>query len=87
MTEEPSDLATAHAWLDEASHILDLDPATVRTLAGRLLDLTREVAHNHSRPAAPLTAFLVGLASHADDDTEVVAARVEKLIARIAKET
>jgi hypothetical protein len=28
-----------------------------------LLDLTKEVAHNVARPAAPLAAFLVGLAA------------------------
>ncbi len=28
-----------------------------------LLDLTKDVAHNVARPAAPLTAFMVGLAA------------------------
>ncbi len=39
-----------------------------------VLDLTSEVAHGVSRPAAPVTAFLVGLAAGRAQDA-VVAAR------------
>lgn len=85
MKDRPQDVATAHAWLDEVSQQLDLDPATIRTLAKPLLDLTRDVAHNRSRPAAPLTAFLVGLAARTDEDPQVIAARIEKLSA-VARE-
>lgn len=57
------DLGNAHVWLESVSVELGLDPAVIRALVGELLDLTRDVAHGPSRPAAPLTAFLVGLAS------------------------
>ena len=53
------DLESAHVWLESVSTELGQDPALVEDL----LDLTRDVAHGPSRPAAPLTAFLVGLAS------------------------
>lgn len=33
-----------------------------------LLEMTREVAHGVARPAAPLTAYLVGLAAGASPD-------------------
>ncbi|NMH96759.1 DUF6457 domain-containing protein [Pseudonocardia acidicola] len=39
-----------------------------------VLDMTSDVAHGVSRPAAPVTAFLVGLAAGRADDP-VVAAR------------
>ena len=39
--------------------IADLVDAGTRDL---VLDLTRDVAHNVARPAAPLTAYLLGLA-------------------------
>ena len=46
------------AWLAEAADALGVDrDAMQRDL---LLDLTRDVAHGVARPAAPLTAFLVG---------------------------
>lgn len=48
-------------WLRTVSQALGVDPGDVdRDL---ILDMTKEVAHNVARPAAPLTAFLVGLAA------------------------
>lgn len=48
-------------WMRTVSQALGLDPADVdRDL---ILDMTKQVAHNVARPAAPLTAFLVGLAA------------------------
>lgn len=61
--ERDRSLDSAHAWLEEAARGLGIDPASVHPLTKDLLDLTRDVAHGPSRPAAPLTAFLVGLAA------------------------
>lgn len=47
-------------WLSEAQEELGID---IEVDYGELLDLTRVVAHNVARPAAPLTAFLVGYAA------------------------
>ncbi len=47
-------------WTQRVIGALGLDPQLDRDL---ILDLTREVAHGVARPAAPLTAFLVGLAA------------------------
>jgi capsid protein len=47
-------------WVLDACAALGLDPAEVdRSL---VLDLARDVAHGVARPAAPLTAYLLGLA-------------------------
>lgn len=55
---------TLEAWTAQACRALDLDPQTLdRDL---VLDMTRDVAHGVARPAAPLTAFLVGLAAGRD---------------------
>ncbi|ONH30961.1 DUF6457 domain-containing protein [Pseudofrankia asymbiotica] len=48
-------------WVVRAGDALGLDPAAIDV--PELLDLTRDVAHGVARPAAPLTAFLVGLAA------------------------
>jgi hypothetical protein len=48
------------SWTTAACEALDLDPATVDR--GVVLDLTRDVAHYVLRPAAPVTAYLLGLA-------------------------
>jgi hypothetical protein len=48
-------------WVRDLCTALGLDPAVVdRDL---VLDLARDTAHAVARPAAPLTAFLVGLAA------------------------
>ncbi len=45
-------------WTDAVRRALGLDPVDT----GLVLDLARDVAHGVMRPAAPLTAYLVGLA-------------------------
>ena len=51
---------TLDEWLSEAASSLGLDPATVDKRL--VLDLARDVAHAVERPAAPLTAYLLGVA-------------------------
>ncbi|MCA1673015.1 MAG: DUF6457 domain-containing protein [Actinobacteria bacterium] len=75
---------TLDAWTTHVCHALDLDPGSLdRDL---LLDLTKEVAHGVARPAAPLTAFLVGLAAgRAGGGVPEVRAACE-VVARLAAE-
>ena len=46
-------------WLAEISGLLEIEE---QIDVGRPLDLTRDVAHDVARPAAPLTTFALGLA-------------------------
>lgn len=88
MSEKKSDpaIASAHEWLQQVSAELDQDPAVIRQLTGELLDLTRDVAHGPSRPAAPLTAFLVGFASGRQlQDEPTTAESVDTARGRIAQ--
>jgi hypothetical protein len=48
-------------WLADACAALDMPPLTADERQ-TVLDLARDVAHNVVRPAAPVTAFLLGLA-------------------------
>lgn len=87
MAENKSEasLTTTHQWLTSVSEELGVDPSLVRDLVGDILNLTAAVAHNGpSRPAAPTTAFVVGLAAGASaGDTATVRdmiARVEELL-------
>ncbi|WP_067179329.1 DUF6457 domain-containing protein [Microtetraspora niveoalba] len=50
-------------WTALVCRELGVDPGKVDRNA--VLDLTRDVAHGVARPAAPLTAYLVGLAQGA----------------------
>lgn len=74
-------LTTTHQWLTAVAEELGVDPALVQDLVGDILDLTAAVAHNGpSRPAAPTTAFVVGLAAGAGAGG---AATVREMIARV----
>jgi Domain of unknown function (DUF6457) len=53
-------MSTLEEWTAAVCADLGLDPATADTKT--VLDLAREVAHGVARPAAPLTAYLVGVA-------------------------
>lgn len=65
-------------WLSAVRQELDLPEID----AAAVLDLTRDVAHEVARPAAPLTAFLVGVAvGRAGAD----AARTRNLIDRVSE--
>ncbi|MBK4138569.1 DUF6457 domain-containing protein [Corynebacterium macginleyi] len=76
MTEDKDPIQTAHERLEEAATTLGLDPHDATALVRELLDLTKDVAHNRFRPAAPLTAFVVGLASK---DVEEARANIAEL--------
>ncbi|SDC51537.1 DUF6457 domain-containing protein [Nocardioides lianchengensis] len=67
-----------HDWIDELSDVLDLDPE-IEIDEALVLDLARVVAHTVERPAAPVTAYLLGLAAGAQGTDP---STVEKLAAR-----
>lgn len=72
---------TLDEWLRLVARELELEPSLDRDL---ILDLSRVVAHEVARPAAPLTAFLVGLAAGraggSPADARVMAERVTALV-------
>jgi len=53
-------MATLDEWTTQVCAALGLESSSIdQTL---VLDLARDVAHGVARPAAPLTAYLLGLA-------------------------
>ena len=50
-----------YEWLGVVCEEFDIDRALLDAVVPQLLDLTRDVAHGPSRPAAPMTAFLLGI--------------------------
>jgi Domain of unknown function (DUF6457) len=51
---------TLEQWASRSCEELGLDPAAMDTQI--VLDLARDVAHGVARPAAPLAAYVLGLA-------------------------
>ncbi|MGN6607917.1 MAG: DUF6457 domain-containing protein [Jatrophihabitans sp.] len=72
------------AWLYRVADELGIDPSALDQ--DLLLDLTRDVAHGVSRPAAPLTAFLVGLSAGLEggthDTVQMAVEDVRRILAR-----
>lgn len=70
---------TLAEWTSQACAELDLDPAALDT--STVLDLARDVAHGVARPAAPLTAYLLGVAVGRGRSLPEAAARLRELAA------
>ncbi|MEE6271820.1 DUF6457 domain-containing protein [Georgenia sp. MJ206] len=87
MNGEREKMAAMNVWLDAVCRELDVDRAVMTEVTGPLLALIRDVAHGPTRPGAPLTAFLVGLASAraAGPDPAAQAAAVEARVAAVAR--
>ncbi|WKD59831.1 DUF6457 domain-containing protein [Corynebacterium caspium] len=82
MSNKNKDIASAHEWLNIVCAELGLDFEELRPLIAPLLDLTRDIAHGPSRPSAPLTTFLLGLAvgrSQTTPGAESISATEEKI--------
>jgi hypothetical protein len=76
MTEQISILDD---WTAAAAGALGLDPAGAAAHQMLVLDLAREVAHAVARPAAPVAAYLLGLAVGRGADPATAAATLTAL--------
>lgn len=75
-------MATLDEWTATAGRALGLDPAEAAAHQRVVLDLARDVAHGVARPAAPLTAYLLGMAVGRGADPEQAAATLTELAQR-----
>jgi len=73
-------MTTLDEWTAQVSAALGLDPDALDRDV--VLDLTKDVAHGVARPAAPLTAFLLGVAAgrSGGESVPVLASRIRELI-------
>jgi hypothetical protein len=66
-------------WTSEACRALGLDPGVIDQ--SLVLDLARDAAHSVMRPAAPITAYLFGVAVGRGADADATAATLTSLAA------
>jgi hypothetical protein len=71
-------------WITAVSRELGIDESGDR-IVDTVLDLTSDVAHGVSRPAAPVTAFLLGIAAGRAEDPQVAAADFAQKISALAE--
>jgi uncharacterized protein DUF6457 len=77
--QEADSMTTLDDWTATACADLGIDPAAVDVR--QILDLARDAAHQVDRPAAPVTAYLLGLAVGAGMRPDQAAARLRALVA------
>ncbi|MBV9381600.1 MAG: hypothetical protein JOY82_07540 [Streptosporangiaceae bacterium] len=70
---------TLEEWTAAVCLDLGLDPGSADV--GEVLDLARDVAHGVARPAAPLTAYLVGVAVGRGQPLPEAAGQIRELAA------
>jgi hypothetical protein len=73
-------------WVTAVARELGLEGALDSDASVDLvLDLTSDVAHGVSRPAAPVTAFLIGVAAGRADDPAVAARDYAGKVSKLAE--
>ncbi|HET7014259.1 MAG TPA: DUF6457 domain-containing protein [Streptosporangiaceae bacterium] len=72
-------MSTLGDWIDAVCTELGIDRAEVRE--GTILHLARDVSHQVDRPAAPVTAFLLGYAVGGGRPLAATAERLTELAA------
>jgi hypothetical protein len=82
---ESSDARALSEWVTAVVKELDIEGAVEGGgVVDLVLDLTSDVAHGVSRPGAPVTAFLVGLAAGRSDDPAAAARAYAQKISALA---
>lgn len=69
-------------WTSAVCDTLDLGPVTDQIDSGLVLQMARDIAHTLSRPAAPLSAYLLGLAVGRGADPVQAASEITQLAQR-----
>jgi uncharacterized protein DUF6457 len=82
---ESSDARALSDWVTAVVRELGIEGAVEGGgVVDLVLDLTSDVAHGVSRPGAPVTAFLVGLAAGRSDDPAAAARAYAHKISALA---
>lgn len=80
--DDPEKMVKKRAWLAEVCQEVDVDPGVLNEIEAPLLQLIAQIAHGPSRPGAPLTMYVLGLAVARGADPSDLIARVSTLTER-----
>lgn len=85
--DDPKKMERMHAWVAAVEEELGIESEVMEEAKGALLALIGKVAHGPSRPGAPLTAFLIGLAvGRGKGESLDLIAQVKDLVTRYEEE-
>lgn len=77
--DDPETMSRMRAWLGLVADQLGIQQPLLAEAERDILAMVSAVAHGSSRPGAPLTAFLVGVATGRGDDVAALTAKVREL--------
>jgi hypothetical protein len=80
---QSNEAAALSGWVAAVARELGIDVESA-DVVDMVLDLTSDVAHGVSRPGAPVTAFLVGLAAGRSADPVAAARTYAEQVSRLA---
>ncbi|MDN5920126.1 MAG: DUF6457 domain-containing protein [Pseudonocardia sp.] len=78
------DAAAMSGWVRTVARELGLHDVDAVAAVDTVLDLTSDVAHGVSRPAAPVTAFLLGIAVGRSDDPDAAVTELARTLSALA---
>lgn len=78
-------MSTMSDWITAVCAELELDLGDQDATTTTVLDLTADVAHGVARPAAPVTAYLIGLAAGRSADPSGTTAELADRLGERAK--
>ncbi|MGH3830134.1 MAG: DUF6457 domain-containing protein [Pseudonocardiaceae bacterium] len=77
---------TLTEWVELVCQELGVsDAVSPAAMQSRVLDMSRDVAHGVARPAAPITAYLLGLAAGRTTDPEAAAELLNQRVCQLAQ--
>ena len=77
---------TLKEWVELVCRELNIaDVVAPAAMQSRVLDMSRDVAHGVARPAAPLTAYLLGVAAGRTSDPEATADELAAQLCSLAQ--
>lgn len=85
--DSPEKMAAMRSWLAAVAEELNIAPEVMAEAEAPLLQLIGKIAYGPSRPGAPLTAFLIGMAvGRGDGESTALIARIKELVDEYMKE-
>lgn len=85
--DSPEKMEAMRSWLAAVAEELNIAPEVMAEAEAPLLQLIGKIAYGPSRPGAPLTAFLIGIAvGRGDGESTALISEIKSLVDEYMKD-
>ncbi|WP_182353155.1 DUF6457 domain-containing protein [Flaviflexus huanghaiensis] len=85
--DTPEKMEAMRSWLSAVAEELNIAPEVMAEAEAPLLQLIGKIAYGPSRPGAPLTAFLIGMAvGQGEGESTALIAKIKALVDEYMKD-